>query len=145
MSHAIIDELRALFAALAAERDSLRKAYENMTGAMHEQRRCHNIEYQRAEDLNRQLAACTASKEKAEAVHAELLSYLPKVPTQPYEKAMAQKIARLEAAAKVLEEALVTIECGLVTTQETAQYAGFKPKEIAKQALAAAAKLRRGE
>ena len=45
----------------ASEILELRKAYENMNGAMQEQRRCYNIEYQRAEDLNRKFSASQAT------------------------------------------------------------------------------------
>ena len=47
-----------------------------------------------------------------------------------------------DSVVRGLVEALVTIECGLVTTGDTAKYAGFKPKEIAREALAAFEKAR---
>jgi hypothetical protein len=37
------------------EISQLRKQVEHLTGAMHEQRRCRNIEYERAEDLARKV------------------------------------------------------------------------------------------
>lgn len=42
------------------ERDECEKHNKWLKGALHEQKRCHNIEYQRAEDLNRKLAAAEA-------------------------------------------------------------------------------------
>jgi hypothetical protein len=44
-----------------------------------------------------------------------------------------------------LEAALVTIETGLVTTLETAIYAGFTPKTIAELVLAELAEMRGGK
>jgi hypothetical protein len=57
---------------------------------------------------------------------------------QAWERIRTSEIERDAARAEVKDyrDALVTIECGVVTTIETAQYAGFKPKEIARAALA---------
>lgn len=49
----------------------------------------HQEDWKRIQDAERKY-------EELQAAHEELLSYLPKVPTQPYEKALAKEIHRLD-------------------------------------------------
>lgn len=46
--------------------------------------------------LREQVAELTEERDTVVAKHEELLSYLPKAPTQPYEKELAQQVSRLE-------------------------------------------------
>mgnify|MGYP007068109078 CR=1 FL=1 len=67
------------------------------------------------------------------AKYDELLSYLPKVPTQPYEKELAQKLELEQRVNKVLVEALEKI---------VPEPPGCDSSWYAKQALTEAEKLR---
>ncbi len=48
--------------------------------------------------------------ESLKAAYDELVSYMPKVPTQSYEREMAQEIARLRVDLAIATEALERIE-----------------------------------
>lgn len=55
------------------------------------------------------------------------------------------EVALLLKLVEVYREALVTIECGLVTSESTAKFAGLRPKQIAHSALTTAEAIARGE
>lgn len=58
-------------------------------------------------------------RDALKAAHEELLSYLPKVPTQPYEKEVAQKLTLAKAA---LEE-IAHVRCSWQLSQDIARKA----------------------